>query len=60
MVQVGVSERSDTGETTARVQLVLYGLGSFGEGPLRGGGYASLPGLQGLGLRRPAALGRDY
>jgi hypothetical protein len=59
MVQVGVSDRSDTGETTARVQLVLYGLGSFGEGPTRGG-FAALPGLQTLGLRRPAALGRDY
>ena len=59
MVQVGVSDRSDTGETTARVQLVLYGLGSFGEGPMRGG-WTSLPGLQTLGLRRPAALGRDY
>jgi hypothetical protein len=58
LVEVGVAERSDTGETTVRVQLVLYGLGAFGEGPKRTG-YAGLAGLQGLGVRRPWALGRD-
>ena len=58
-VEVGVSDRSDTGEVTSRVQLVLYGLGSFGQGPGRRGTFAGLPGLQNLGLRRPSALGRD-
>jgi LPS-assembly protein len=58
-VEFGVSDRSDTGDTTARVQLVLYGLGSYGQGPVRGG-YASLPGLQTLGLRRPGQLGGNY
>lgn len=57
-VEVGVSDRADTGETTARVQLLLYGLGSFGQG--RGRGLAGLAGLQNLGVRRPTALGRDY
>ena len=57
-VEAGVSDRSDTGETTARVQVVLYGLGSFGQGPGRST-YSSLPGMQTFGLRRPAALGRD-
>ena len=52
-------EETRTGETSARVQLVLYGLGSFGQGALRGG-YASLPGMQTLGLRRPGALGSAY
>lgn len=58
-VEVGVSDRSDTGETTARVQLLLYGLGTFGQGQGRRG-FAGLGGLQSLGLRRPTALGRDY
>jgi LPS-assembly protein len=57
-VEFGVSDRSDTGEVTTRVQLALYGLGSFGQAP--GGGFAGLAGLQGLGFRRPTALGRDY
>jgi len=57
-VEVGVADRSDTGETTARVQLLLYGLGTFGQGQRRG--FAGLAGLQSLGLRRPTALGRDY
>jgi len=56
---LGVSDRSDTGDTTGRVQVVLYGLGSFGQGPVRGG-YANLPGMQTLGLRRPGAIGRGY
>jgi hypothetical protein len=54
-----VQDRSDTGETTARVQLFLYGLGSFGQGPAHGG-FAALPGLQTLGLRRPGTLGKGY
>ena len=58
-VEVGVSDRADTGETTARVQLLLYGLGTFGQGQGRRG-FAGLAGLQSLGLRRPTALGRDY
>jgi LPS-assembly protein len=56
--EFGVSDRADTGETTTRAQLVLYGLGSFGQGPSRRG-YAGLTGLQGLGVRRPWALGRE-
>ena len=59
-IEAGVSDRSDTGEVTSRVQLVLYGLGSFGQGPGRGGTFAGLAGLQTLGLRRPSALGRNY
>jgi LPS-assembly protein len=58
-LQVGVQDRSDTGETSARVQLFLYGLGSFGQGPAHGG-FAALPGLQTLGLRRPGSLGSGY
>ena len=57
-VEFGVSDRADTGEVTTRLQLALYGLGSFGQAP--GGGFAGLAGLQSLGLRRPTALGRDY
>jgi LPS-assembly protein len=57
-VEFGVSDRADTGEVTTRVQLALYGLGSFGQGP--GRGFAGLAGLQSLGVRRPTALGRDY
>jgi LPS-assembly protein len=57
-VEFGVSDRADTGEVTTRVQLALYGLGSFGQGA--GRGFSGLSGLQGLGLRRPTALGRDY
>jgi LPS-assembly protein len=57
-VEFGVSDRADTGEVTTRVQLALYGLGSFGQAP--GRGFAGLAGLQSLGLRRPTALGRDY
>jgi hypothetical protein len=56
--EIGVSDRADTGETTTRVQLVLYGLGSFGQGPSTRG-YAGLTGLQALGVRRPWALGRE-
>jgi LPS-assembly protein len=57
-VEFGVSDRADTGEVTTRVQLALYGLGSFGQAP--GRGFAGLAGLQGLGFRRPTALGREY
>jgi hypothetical protein len=57
-VEFGVSDRADTGEVTTRLQLALYGLGSFGQAP--GGGFAGLAGLQSLGLRRPTALGREY
>jgi hypothetical protein len=57
-VEFGVSDRADTGEVTTRVQLALYGLGSFGQAP--GRGFAGLAGLQSLGFRRPTALGRDY
>jgi hypothetical protein len=57
-VEFGVSDRADTGEVTTRVQLALYGLGSFGQAP--GRGFAGRAGLQSLGLRRPTALGRDY
>jgi lipopolysaccharide assembly outer membrane protein LptD (OstA) len=57
-VELGVSDRLDTGDTTVRAQVALYGLGSFGQGP--SASYAALPGLQGLGVRRPTALGREY
>jgi hypothetical protein len=58
-IEAGVSDRSDTGEVTSRVQVVLYGLGSYGQGPGRRGTFSGLAGLQNLGLRRPAALGKD-
>lgn len=54
-VEVGVSDRADTGEVTTRVQLALYGLGTFGQPPSRG--FGGLAGLQSLGFRRPTALG---
>jgi hypothetical protein len=52
LVEAGVSDRSDTNDTTIRVQFTLYGLGSIGQGP-RTTGYTGLSGLQGLGFRRP-------
>ena len=56
VLEAGVSDRADTNNTTFRVQFTLYGLGSFGQSPLRQG-TAALAGLQALGLRRPRAVG---
>src|SRR5262249_25790326 len=59
LFEAGVSDRSDTNDTTVRVQFTLYGLGSIGQGP-RNTGYTNLAGLQTLGFRRPWETGRNY
>jgi hypothetical protein len=56
IVEAGVSNRSDTNDTTIRMQFTLYGLGSFGQSPATRG-YSALTGLQSLGFRRPRATG---
>jgi hypothetical protein len=59
MLEAGLSDRSDTNDTTFRVQFTLFGLGSFGQGPANRG-LSNLAGLQTLGYRRPwDALGKD-
>ncbi|MCI0635287.1 MAG: LPS-assembly protein LptD, partial [Actinobacteria bacterium] len=56
LLELGVSDRFDTDETTFRVQFTLYGLGSFGQGRARSS-YAALPGLQNIGYKRPFPTG---
>jgi lipopolysaccharide assembly outer membrane protein LptD (OstA) len=58
ILEAGLSERSDTNDTTFRVQFTLYGLGTFGQGPAQRG-LNGLAGLQTLGYRRPWALGKE-
>ncbi len=54
--EIGASDRSDTKDTTIRVQFTLYGLGSIGQGP-GNRTYTGLAGLQNLGYKRPWATG---
>lgn len=56
IVEAGVSERSDTNDTTFRVQFTLFGLGALGSSPATRG-YSQLAGLQNLGLHRPSPGG---
>jgi LPS-assembly protein len=62
LLEAGVSDRSDTNDTTFRVQFTLFGLGSIGQGPRGNSGWAALSGLQTIGYRRPwgSAAGGGY
>lgn len=55
-VEFGVADRVNPDERLFRIQLVLVGLGSFGQGPATH--FVGLGGLEQFGYRQPAGLGR--
>ena len=54
-IEAGLSDRSNPDERLYRVQVSLLGLGSIGRGPQTP--FMGLGAIQGLGFRRPTALG---
>jgi hypothetical protein len=56
LLDFGVSERADANDVTFRVQFTLFGLGSYGQGPINRT-FPGLAGLQNQGLRRPQGTG---
>lgn len=55
-VELGVADRVNPDERLFRIQLVLVGLGSFGQGPTTH--FVGLGGLEQFGYQQPAGLGR--